>query len=471
MIIPFDEDVSGEFQFYVTPGPTLLAVGDGGTNQFLLSTIGQEMVSANLFGLWRNDWQGNQALYSTARTNNLLQSQNFGQTPWATLGTITLSPTAATTPDGTNTATLVAQTANDSSVYQDVASAGTQSWTASAYVKAATSTNLSLTIFWLTGGATQSVSMAMNPTTGALLSTGTNVATLLNYSITALPNNWYRISVSGVGTDQNNTKVRFQIYDLSAATSSYYLWGAQLEVGNIPTSYVVTGLTTITLTDYTFDALTGLIRLAVAPLPNAALTWVGNFVYEIGELPTWQATIESQYANSPVLLSLIQSFEEAIDPAADIEAFYNLMWNIDTAQGYGLDVWGRIVGVTRVLNIPTTTAKYFGFQEASGAHIEGFNSAVFWNVNIASNFSISDAIFRTLILVKALMNISRTSIQTYNKALMTLFPGIGNCYVVETGPMTAQLTFPAPLSQVQKAILQQTGVFTPPTGVSFTISP
>jgi hypothetical protein len=470
MIIP-DEDTGGQFQFYVTPGPTLLGVGDGGTNQFLIGAVGQEMVSANLFGLWRNDWQGNQALYATPRTNNLLQSQAFGQTPWATLGSVTLGATAGTAPDGSNTATLVTQTANASSVYQDVASIGTQAWTASAYVKGATSTDISLTIFWFTGGTTQSVNVAMNPATGGLVATGSNIATLTNYSITALPNGWYRISISGVGTDPNNTKVRFQIYDFTGANGSYYLWGAQLEVGNRATSYLLTILTTITLTDYVFDALTGLIKFTVTPLPNSQLTWVGNFIFELGELPAWKASIASQYANSPALLALIQSFEECVDPAANIEAFFNLIWNIDTAQGYGLDVWGRIVGVTRILNIPTTTAKYFGFQEASGAHIEGFNNAVFFNVNVASNFAISDAIFRTLILVKALMNISRTATPTYNKALMTLFPGIGNCYVIETGPMTAQLTFPAPLSVVQKAILQQTGVFSPPTGVTFTIAP
>jgi Protein of unknown function (DUF2612) len=488
MIIPFDEDVSPVFQFYVTPGPTLLGIGDGQSFKFSIVQTGQEMVSGNMFGLSRQDWQGNQALYNTPRTNVLLQSQMPGKTPWAVQNTAIVNGSAGlnvfsfpAAPDGSLTASQLTNTGASGvprSVSQDSGSAGQQAWTASAFVNSFSSQQISLNIYWLTGGITQQVQLVVNPQTGALISTFANGAILTNYSIITLGvdqntfSTWYRISVSGVGTDPNNTKVRYQLNELdSSAGFLYFLWGCQLESGNQVTSYIQTTLAPVTATDYSFDPLTGTVLLSPPPVLNAILSWIGNYIFEPAEQTDWQSTIASQYATSPTLDALIASFEACIDPQADIEAFYNLMWNVDTAQGYGLDVWGRIVGVQRVLNIPNPSSIYLGFKEAGGPHIESFGFAPFFNISVASNFSLSDSLFRLVILTKALMNISRASTPTYNKALLTLFPGIGNCYVVETGPMTAQLTFPAPLSQVQKAILQQTGIFTPPTGVTFTISP
>lgn len=62
------------------------------------------------------------------------------------------------------------------------------------------------------------------------------------------------------------------------------------------------------------------------------------------------------------MVALIESMNEWIDPAADFQSFYDYVWNVDTAQGFGLDDWGKIVGVSRYLQVPETD--YFGFAEA-----------------------------------------------------------------------------------------------------------
>src|ERR1700749_3382285 len=72
-------------------------------------------------------------------------------------------------------------------------------------------------------------------------------------------------------------------------------------------------------------------------------------------------TICSQYANSPTLLQLVKNMNDNIDPRANLLQFYNVVWNVDTAVGFGLDIWGRIVGVSRVIPIPATLGA-FGFQ-------------------------------------------------------------------------------------------------------------
>lgn len=185
-------------------------------------------------------------------------------------------------------------------------------------------------------------------------------------------------------------------------------------------------------------------------------------------MENFEATILSQYANSPALLALIESFNSAIDPSANIDAFYSNVWNIQTAQGYGLQVWGRIVGVSNVLSV--AGGKNAGFKEAGTASADPFGQSAFYAGSPASsNFTLTDNAFRALILIKALSNISNCSISTYNTILMQLFPGRGNAYVCDTGGMNARLTFEFPLQPFEIAILKQSGAFSAPTGVQLEI--
>ncbi len=58
-------------------------------------------------------------------------------------------------------------------------------------------------------------------------------------------------------------------------------------------------------------------------------------------------TLLSQYANSPIIVGLLEGLEECLNPSTTIDAFYDDIFNVLTAKGYGLDVWGRIVGIGR----------------------------------------------------------------------------------------------------------------------------
>lgn len=189
-------------------------------------------------------------------------------------------------------------------------------------------------------------------------------------------------------------------------------------------------------------------------------------------MQNWGQTILSQFGNSPVVLSLIESFNDCVDPSANIDAFYDLVWNIDTAQGYGIDVWGRIVGVIRVLKVLPTgpQPKTLGFDEMGTTDADPFNQSPFYaGPPAAQSYTLSDAAFRTLVFVKALSNISDRSIPSLNRALMLLFPGRGNVYVTDTGGMTTTFTFTFALTDVEVAILKQSGALPGPTGVAILI--
>lgn len=75
-------------------------------------------------------------------------------------------------------------------------------------------------------------------------------------------------------------------------------------------------------------------------------------------------TIISQYANSPTMVELIERMNDAIDPSADFEAMLAFCLDVDTAQGFGLDIIGKIVGVGRELQIQSTE-EFFGFREGN----------------------------------------------------------------------------------------------------------
>lgn len=176
-----------------------------------------------------------------------------------------------------------------------------------------------------------------------------------------------------------------------------------------------------------------------------------------------QQTIISQYGNSPRLLQIIQGFSDSIDPGTDIDEFHSMVWDLSTATGFGLDIWGKIVGVNRLLEVPTTD-KYLGFDESTDG--EPFGQEPLYNGPQTGAYELSDDAFRTLILLKALSNISDSTAASYNRMLATLFAGRGRCYAVESTKMHMQLTFEFYLEPYELAILEQSGALQPPSGVS-----
>jgi hypothetical protein len=209
------------------------------------------------------------------------------------------------------------------------------------------------------------------------------------------------------------------------------------------------------------------------PNPAPGSNAIGSFAIGISSIGTistfdvWQ-TVLSQYANSPTLTDMILSFNAALDQTENFDQFYDLEWNVATAQGYGLDIWGRIVGVSRTLELPPSSVSYLGFEEAGSW--SGFNQSPFFSGGtITSNFSLSDADFRTLIYAKALSNICDGSIPAINQLLLSLFPNRGACYVQDNGGMSLTYTFDFTLTPVELAIIGQSDVLPNPVGVAITI--
>lgn len=210
------------------------------------------------------------------------------------------------------------------------------------------------------------------------------------------------------------------------------------------------------------------------PSPVPGSNAIGGYaigVGPIGDIATFDSwsTLMMQYANSPAITAMITEFNAAMDMTQNIDNFYDLMWNVFTAQGYGLDVWGRIVGVSRAISIPGSV-QFFGFTEA-GLSWTGFNQGGFFTgANLTTNYVLTDDDFRKLILAKAAGNISGGAIPAVNKILLNLFPGRGNCYVADGLNMSLTYTFTFALTPVELAIVSQLAVLPSAAGVIINIA-
>ena len=172
---------------------------------------------------------------------------------------------------------------------------------------------------------------------------------------------------------------------------------------------------------------------------------------------------------------MLESFNEAIDPTADLANFYNKIWNVHTAVGYGLDVWGTIVGVSRYLQIPSTP--YLGFEEAftiptATTGPQPFNQDPFFNgVTATTSFALTDSQYRQLIMIKAAANISNLSVPAINALLRAEFGvnnGVdpyGDAYIQDLENMSFNYYLNFHPSVAQIAIIQNSGVFPRPAGV------
>lgn len=240
------------------------------------------------------------------------------------------------------------------------------------------------------------------------------------------------------------------------------------------------------------------------PPPAAGSNQIGKFV--IGKSPigdiipfNWWLTMISQYANSPVITQLLQNMDIYLDQTQNLDEFYDNVFNLGTAQQWGLDVWGRILGLSRTLTL--NLGGWFGFAEA-GETGTGFNQGAFYSgVGATSNFVMNDTSYRMALLTRAAFNISDGSIPSINQMLRNMFPGRGNAYVTDGAPaagpffgfaeaglpglgfnqaqfyagqgtnpgMVMTYTFKFPLSPIELALVETPGLLPKPTGVKATV--
>tara|TARA_R110000851_G_scaffold333307_1_gene511970 strand:+ start:284 stop:2182 length:1899 start_codon:yes stop_codon:yes gene_type:complete len=193
-------------------------------------------------------WNPLGLLIEEARTNICLQSEDWTSGSWGTLARFTRTADQTTAPDGNTTADKLLETTDDNTrlirqTIDNLVFSATSDYTWSIYVKGGLGRD------WLALGTTtlasdSSQNTHFDITNGTI---GTTAAAHTPF-IQDVGNGWFRIGVtfdSGTGT----TDLRFNFWGaisdndrsyIGVATKGYYVWGAQLEAGAFPTSYVRT---------------------------------------------------------------------------------------------------------------------------------------------------------------------------------------------------------------------------------------
>lgn len=154
--------------------------------------------------------------------------------------------------------------------------------------------------------------------------------------------------------------------------------------------------------------------------------------------------IQSQYGASERILALAAGFQKHIDPHLDVDLFYDKMFNIYTAAGAGLDNWGLILQIPRLIDDPDT-----------GAAI-----------------TLDDEHYRLLLLYKAMANISASTAAAQNHLLeMLVNTGIAGfpraAYVLETDTMVIRWVFEDYLNPLQLAVFKVAGTLARGAGVGW----
>ena len=190
-------------------------------------------------------------LIEEQRTNLLTYSEQFDVGIWSRVST-SVQPNSCIAPDGTLTADkLVAGSQNSShSLYRGVAQTSGAS-TASTYIKKA---GYSRVRFYLNDSVTGDSFMVVDLDSESIVQNGLNGSwSAASWAIAKMANGWFKLSVTG--TQGAGTSVSFIVSlqnSAGAATfagddfSGIYIWGAQLEAGAFPTSYIKTDASQVT---------------------------------------------------------------------------------------------------------------------------------------------------------------------------------------------------------------------------------
>ena len=174
-------------------------------------------------------------------------------------------------------------------------------------------------------------------------------------------------------------------------------------------------------------------------------------------------TIYSQYQKSTKLKGLINTFN-LINPYTNIQEIYDKIYNLDTANSYGLDIWGKILNFGRVIEL--VSEDYFGFKSAD---YEPFNQAPYFNGKKTNFYKLTDEPYRKILKLICARNLTSATLPELNNITKKLYEGRGTCKVERVGVFQLSFTFDFKPEPWEIAILKNENIMPIPNLASYTI--
>jgi len=189
-------------------------------------------------------------LMEPQRTNIILQSSSFNTANWTKISTV-ITANSAASPSGIVDATTYQGngTTGPKFVYQQNSITSGTVYSLSVYAKKNTNNFLQISADNNTFGANVWANFDLN--TGTVGSIGSSTTA----KIESVGNGWYRCSITGTATITtldislvlclitSSTSAR---YESNSLATSVFIWGAQIEAGSYPTSYIPTTTASVT---------------------------------------------------------------------------------------------------------------------------------------------------------------------------------------------------------------------------------
>jgi hypothetical protein len=184
-------------------------------------------------------------LIEEARTNLRTYSEQFDNAAWSKVRS-SVTANAATAPNGTQTADKFIASTDASTTHfirQDISATSGVTYTQTLYAKAEEYSQILLGFD--ADNSTFATGNVVFTLTGAG-SAGTPSGGITSSSIQALPNGWFRCHVTATAAATGTGVIRTNLVSGGSGsftgdgTSGLFLWGAQLEAGAFPTSYIPT---------------------------------------------------------------------------------------------------------------------------------------------------------------------------------------------------------------------------------------
>lgn len=171
-----------------------------------------------------------------------------------------------------------------------------------------------------------------------------------------------------------------------------------------------------------------------------------------------------QHDNATALRSLIESKQDwyNINQATFWANWYRDVFNIDTANDFGLAVWGRILNVGLGLQVDSTIGiPHFGF----GIYHRNFNNGNFARATSGEQALSTDQ-KRLIIRLRYYQLISRGTVTDINEAMARIFGDLGQVFVrdpLDMSKITYVFKF-TPSSRV-RLILDRMNLLPRPSGI------